>query len=438
MRQKRHIYLFLLTAVGAVIGGCDQKNKDPLQGTRETVLITSDTLLPDQRAKELKVTVPQGIHNHEWSQASGAANHVFPPVWVSEKPVLAWSESIGQGSGGEQRLLNGPVAAEGKVYTMDVEGQISAFSIKDGTLVWKVDARPEHGFGQLFSGGLAYENKKIFASTAGAEVLCLDAIKGDVKWRTYVTAPVRSAPTVKDGRVYVISINNQLEVLDAQTGKVLWTHNGIIETAGLLGGANTAIAQDVAIVPYSSGEVFALKSENGYALWSESLNSYTRVDSIASLAHIKARPVVSNRKVFLISHGGKLSAISLTNGQTLWSREVGGIRSPAVAGNFLFLVTNDNQLVCLTQEEGWVVWVKKLPQLQDPEAKKDKILWAGPILVNQSLLIAGSNSQALLLSVKDGSVQHTLQLPGPTLLSPIVADKTVFFLLENGTLAAFR
>lgn len=422
-----------------VVSSCDKKDKVVIEGKRETIFLNQEILKPDDSAKDIEINFSNVEANESWPQASGNASHNMSPVELGESLTLAWDANIGSGSGGENRLINGPVSAEGLVFTIDSDGVIRASSLKDGSLKWEVDSRPENIASQPFSGGLAYDNETLFVATAYAEVLALDPKTGAIKWRSSVNSPVRAAPSVKDGRVYVISINNQLDVLESESGKILWTHNGIMETAGILGGANVAVHNGVAVVPYSSGEVFALRVDNGYPLWSESLSSLTRVDSVSSLAHIKARPVIDNGKVFLISNSGKVSAINLSRGQTMWSKEIGGIRSPAVSDGLLFLVTNENELVCLTQEEGLVVWTKTLPRFLDAEKSEGKVLWAGPILASENrLVLAGSNGKALILSAKTGEEVAKLELPGQTLISPIIVDKTLLFLTDDAVLAAYR
>src|SRR5690606_16073309 len=160
-----------------------------------------------------------------------------------------------------------------------------------------------------FGGGLAYDQEKIYAATAHAEILSIDAKTGKILWRFPTSAPVRSAPTVIDGRVFVITINNQLEVFNANDGQILWTHTGITESAGLLGGARPAVQTVVIVAPYSSGEVFALRIENGYPLWSETLQANKQLDSVSALSHIKARPIIDKNMVFLVSHSGRISAL---------------------------------------------------------------------------------------------------------------------------------
>ena len=268
--------------------------------------------------------------------------------------------------------------------------------------------------------------------------MALDAQKGTILWRSATSGPVRTAPTVKDGRVFVVTINNQLETFDANTGKLLWTHTGIIESAGLLGGASPAVHEGVVVVPYSSGEVFALRVENGYPLWSESLTTSKRLDSISSLSHIKARPIIDHDLVFLVGNSGRMSALDLRSGQTVWTKDIGGVRTPAIAGGFIFMVTNEYSLVCLKRDTGDVLWVKKLPQFINPTTHEEPIFWAGPVLANNQLVLAGSNGHGLILMVDTGKKSLEFELPGQTTLSPILIDKTLVFLTDSATLVAYR
>src|SRR3546814_18359741 len=78
---------------------------------------------------------------------------------------------------------------------------------------------------------------------------------------------MRGAPVVSDGRVFVITLDNQMLVLNTETGERLWNHVGVQETAGLLGSASPAVARNTVVVPYSSGEVLALLTDDGRTVW---------------------------------------------------------------------------------------------------------------------------------------------------------------------------
>lgn len=438
MRQ----YYGYIAFTAFLLSGCDgflgKKEKIPLEGVRESVLLSTEKYTIDDALKDhsLKLDAPE--INQAWPMAGGNARHVMPPLLLNPDFKLAWEQNIGHGSSTEHRLLNSPIAVNDHVYTIDSIGLVSAINIQNGEKEWETYCIPTDSSSQPFGGGLAYDQGKIYAATAHAEILSIDAETGNILWRFPTSAPVRAAPTISEGKIFVITINNQLEVFNAKDGQLLWTHTGIVESAGLLGGASPAVHAGVIVTPYSSGEVFALRIENGYPLWSETLQANKQLDSVSALSHIKARPIIDKNLVFLVSHSGRISALDMRSGQTVWSRDLGGIRTPAVTGKYLFMLTNDNHLACLMKETGQIVWSQQLEHFVDQEKQQGKILWAGPLIVNDALLIIGSNKQGLLLSTQNGQEIKKFELPHKATLSPIAINKTLLILLDNGTLIAYQ
>jgi outer membrane protein assembly factor BamB len=428
--------LFIAFAGLLALTACDKKNKDPIKGTREAVFADVSIIKVDRPGAS--IVLPQAVNNTAWPVASGSASHVAPIAALNADIKEVWRVNIGTGSSATTRLLNGPIIAEDKAFAIDAEGTVSAVNIENGEIVWQTNILPEDEKTQPFGGGVAYDQGTIFVASAAAEVLALDAKSGEIRWRQKITAPVRSTPAVKDNHVYVVTINNQLEVLDAQNGQILWSHTGTIEVAGLLGGASPALENGVVVVPYTSGEIFALRVENGYPLWSESLGSVHALDSVAALSHIKARPVIQKNRVILISHGGRMGALDLRNGQSAWTKEIAGIRSPAVVGNYIFLITTDSQLIGMDYDKGDVLWVKQMPHNREQKPDEEKILWAGPVITDQGLVLVGSHGKAVFCSPQNGEIIKIIDLGAPTLLSPIVAQKTLLFLTENAELIAYR
>ena len=96
-------------------------------------------------------------------------------------------------------------------------------------------------------------------------------------------------------------------------------------------------------------------------------------------------------------------------------------------------------MVCLLRDNGRIRWVSPLPRLTNPDdPASTPIIWTGPILVGDRLLIAGSNGEALTMSPYNGEILGRLELPGPVLIPPVAAGGTVFFLTENAELLAYR
>lgn len=433
---------YLTFAVAAVaclsLTACAKKTGPKITGKREAIFLDDDPIVADPALQAKPISLPAPLPSSSWETASGHVSHAKDPVKVSDSLQKAWSVSVGRGSGGAERLLNGPVAANGIVYTVDTRGVVYATQIQSGKTVWTKDSTPRGAVTQAFSGGLAIEGDLVFVVTPRAQVVMMDATNGDIKQTFELTAPARSAPTVKNGSIYVVNINNQLEVIDYRSGRNIWSHTGIMEVAGLLGGASPAYTNDILVVPYTSGEIYALHPQSGVALWRENLMSLRKLDPISTLFHIKARPVIKGNYVYLIGNGGVMMCLEAASGQLVWKDLIGGNRSPAVSGDYLFMVSNANKLICMNRFNGGIHWVRQLPRFKNEEKREGKLLWAGPILINQSLVLAGSNGQAIVVSTQDGSDQQIIELGQKTLLSPIAVNDTVLFMTDRAELIAYQ
>jgi outer membrane protein assembly factor BamB len=248
-------------------------------------------------------------------------------------------------------------------------------------------------------------------------------------------SPVRAAPTYADGRVYVLTISNMMEALDAEKGTRLWEHAGITEYAGLLGSASPAIAKGVVVVPYSSGEIYALKAESGHQVWTETLSSTRRPDSLSALSHIKALPVIDDNMVIIIGHNHKMAAYDLRRGERIWERSIGGTRTPAVIGGFIFMVNSHNELLCLTRDYGQVVWVTKLDS--DTE-NSHKVIWEGPIVAGGKLYLVSTYGSLLAFDPATGKVFAERSLGASVSVPPVMANDTLYVLTDSGDLRAYR
>ena len=71
------------------------------------------------------------------------------------------------------------------------------------------------------------------------------------------------------------------------------------------------------------------------------------VTALSELDDIAGRPVIDRDMVFAISHSGMMAAINLDTGERVWSRDIGGIQTPWVAGDFVYVLTTDGLLLCL-------------------------------------------------------------------------------------------
>ena len=125
---------------------------------------------------------------------------------------------------------------------------------------------------------------------------------------------------------------------------------------------------------------------------------------LSSLAQIRARPAIDGGRVYAISVGGILAAFDLRSGQRLWDRDIGGQQSPWIAGRQIYQIDNSGELICISADSGRIHWVTQLPAFKDEKNRKGPILWSGPVLAGDRLLVTGTDGR--LLAVSAARRQH--------------------------------
>ena len=266
---------------------------------RISILELSETLKVADASTTAPVILPDPYVNIDWPQAGGNVAHVVQHTGASGPLEKVRSIDIGEGSGRKGRIVAPPVVAGGAIFTVDSRYKVSAFDEASGDEIWRYkieaiersatregktsfidrvrdpltftdgDGSDKEGVG----GGVAFANNRIFVAAGLGKMVALDASTGAVVWERETRVPLNSVPTVDNGRVFVISDDNELFAMNAETGEVLWTYQGITETASMLTSPAPAVVDDVVIAPFSSGELIALRVQNGGVLWQDALSS---------------------------------------------------------------------------------------------------------------------------------------------------------------------
>lgn len=429
-----------LLAVSLVACSRDKGEKGKEVGQRISIL-TANSKKPkvDEDLKDFTFNLSSSDRNMKWEQVGGNAAHNILQPALGVNIAKEWSSDIGYGLKGDYRHLSSPVVADGKIFTLDAKGKISAFDTARGKRIWKYDTTPQDRDDPAMGGGLAVDGGKLFVTTGFGEVIALNLSDGSIVWRKSISKPSRAAPTVADGKVYAVTIDNELHALDAQTGESLWRHSGIAESATLMGASSPAVSGDSVVVTYSSGEIYSLRAQNGRAAWSDVLASAAKVGALPAIADIRGLPVIDNGRVFAVSHSGRMAAIDLRTGDRAWDLDIGGTNTPQISGNTVFVLSNDNELFALVRESGRVIWTKALARYEKPsDFTSDAVFWFGPVLAGGRLWLTNSLGNLVSFDPENGEQKNEIDVGKPMFVAPIVADNTLFVVTNNGYLIAFR
>lgn len=448
MKSNIRVAVFVLSSAMIVVGCSsvgglfkDKNTPDPLEGERISVLDFEKKLIPDLGLADGQAfALPEQWTNPTWPQAGGYPNHSMQNLALSSDPLnKAWSTNIGAGGSGDVPLTAQPIVVGDVIYAVDAKSKLSAFDVKKGKRVWRRDVRDKDEDEVVIGGGISFADGTIYVTNGSDQLLAVSPNDGEVLWRKDIAAPSRAAPTVIAGRVFISTIDNRLISLNAKNGTSLWEYTGIAEVSGLLGGVSAGANNTVVVPAFSSGEVTALRIENGAVSWSDNLSGVRHYGGgLESLSDIKAMPVLDRGLVIAMSYGGKITAIDERTGTRVWQRDIGGTQTPWVADNLLFVVTSDNQLITMNAISGELFWVTQLAQFKDEEDKEGPIRWVGPVLAGGRLIVASSHGYIHEIDAHTGHVTNTIKVKKPFSIPPVVSNNALYLLADDGTLLAFK
>jgi len=443
MSKSRKLSVALLIAAALASSGCGVfkkgKPKTPVLGERIPVLTSESDAEADPATQALPFNIPPPAENASWSESGGNASNSMGHVALGSALKPAFTVSAGRGSSLTARLAAPPIVANGRVFTIDTLGAVRAFDARTGASVWSSQTPDIKGNeAALYGGGIAYDNGRIFATNGLGYVAALSDQNGGILWQVRPGGPLRGAPTVTGGAVYVISQDNQIYSLKEEDGTTNWSQPASLEIAGIFGAASPAVGQGTVVAGFSSGELNAYRYENGRQVWQDQLQRTSIRTSVSSLTDIDADPVIDGGQVFAIGAGGRMVGLDLTSGQRLWELNIAGIATPWVAGDWVFVVTSEAKLLCIYRQNGHVRWINQLPQYEKPKSKKGDIEYSGPVLAGNRLILTASNGQVIQIDPATGNYQSQFDLGTRVSLPPVVAGSTLYILDDQARLHAYR
>jgi outer membrane protein assembly factor BamB len=214
MNKTKSIRVVVLIAAALAASGCSVfkkgKPKTPVLGERISVLANEGAVEIDLATAALPMNLPPPVANTEWSQSGGNASKSIGQVALGTGLAQAFTVNAGRGSSLTARLASAPVAANGRVYTIDTLGAVRAFDGRTGAQLWASQTPNDKGNeASLYGGGIAFDNGRIFATNGLGYIAALDERTGGIVWQKRPGGPLRGAPTVAGGAVNVMSPDNQ-------------------------------------------------------------------------------------------------------------------------------------------------------------------------------------------------------------------------------------
>lgn len=264
-------------------------------------------------------------------------------------------------------VVSSPAVADGMVLFGSVDGFCYAVDAETGREAWRYRTR-----GAIISSPAIIDSRVLFGSMDG-RMYCLSLSDGSPVWRTEPGASIQCSPAVANGLVFFGDDEGAMQAVMLSDGSVAWKHEGrgrVIAAPVVADGTVVfGVMGPSALRPPKLDYLVALRADTGQRLWAQN-EAYS----------ILGAPVIAGGHVFFVTVEGYVSktvarAASLSDGELLWERTLGGVvdsapalilRSLEFEGDLsdagLCFGCHDGRLYVLNAETGQVVGVESLAQ----------------------------------------------------------------------------
>lgn len=361
-------------------------------------------------------------------QACGASSNLRPPSPLVEidainKVEVVWDESFG-GSDESRKLQLKTAVLETSIYTVDSDGELTAFNLEDGDDIWSVD------LGYEITAGVGVSDDFIFLGTRDGHVLAVNPKDGALIWDRRIATAILSPPVASAGKVIVQAVNGKVFALDEKTGKQLWLYKKEQPSLSLRGTSSPIIIGDVVITGFATGMIAALILDTGKQIWELPVSQPTGRNEIERLSDVDAKPIINEFRLFVASYHGKLVCIDIRNGEQLWSRDLSIYRDMSIDDENIYALDDRGVMFAFNQETGSTVWMQAQFIGRNP---------APPAVVDGNIVVGDIEGYVHWLSADNGRILGRVQIDNSPIVTPaLIINKTAYVNSIGGELVALK
>ncbi|MDP2784013.1 MAG: outer membrane protein assembly factor BamB [Sulfurimicrobium sp.] len=342
-----------------------------------------------------------------------------PAPLVEIKPTVAlktqWQASVG--AAGD--YLFSPAIAAGSVYAAGYDGHLARFDADSGKQQWRVET------GKKLSAGVGVGDGLVMVATRKGEVLAYD-LEGKALWQTKVSSEVLSAPQAEEGVVVVRAADGQIFGLDAHDGKRKWVYQRALPALAIRSHAGVVVARGAVFAGYAGGKLVALSLTNGVLGWEASVAQPRGATELERIADITSLPVMDGSRICAVAYQGRVACFEILNGNLAWAREMSSISGLALDQSNVYVSDVRGAVHALDKNSGASIW------------KQDKLLnrrLSAPLVKGGYIAVADVEGYVHVLAREDGGFAGRAASDGSAVgADPQLVGQNILLQTRNGGL----
>ena len=340
------------------------------------------------------------------------------PFTAAAQARVLWSESVGKSGD----YVFSPAVSGSSVYAAAGDGSVTR--VDDGKVAWKINA------GQPLSAGVGTDGNLVAVGSPKGDVLVFSAADGKLAWKAKATSEILSPPAVGDGLVIVRSGDNRLAAFDAADGRRKWLFQRPAPALALRVTAPPVIDGKYVFVGFPGGKLVAVNLSNGVSVWEGTVALPKGTTELERVADVTSPPVIAGRTVCAVAFQGRVACFDLNNGNLLWARDMSSSVGLSMDSRYLFVTDDKGAVHALDLASGASVW------------KQDALFMrrvSAPVPRRGLVAVADAQGVVHFLNREDGAFAARLNTDGsPVLASPQAFGRNLLVQTGKGGLYAIE
>ena len=278
--------------------------------------------------------------------SSGPKPAELPVLTNAQGVKVLWSSSIGAADG----FFFSPALTGDGIYAASRSGTVARLDAASGQTKWRVSV------GKRISSGVGSDGALVAVAADDGEVFALDAKSGVVKWRARVSSEVLAQPKVSDGLVLVRSADSKIFAFGSEDGKRRWVYQRPAAALIVRSPVGLTAYQGSAYAGFSGGKLVAISLTDGMSRWEATVALHKGATELERVTDMVGDPSAQGREVCGAAYQGRVACYDIQNGNQLWSREMSTLTGVSFDARYAFVSDDKGAVHALDRTNGRSVW----------------------------------------------------------------------------------
>ena len=274
---------------------------------------------------------------------------------------------------------------------------------------------------------LASENNNLFIADNNANYYLLNKENGNLKWKKKHTSSFNSQIKIKDGKIFVVDMENTLRCFSMKNGDNLWSVPTELTVISSQKKQSIIIVENMVIFSNSIGDLTAVDLKSGEKIW----QTPTQILGFAKNITLRNSDIVSDGKfVFISSNKNQFAALDIKTGIIKWKQEINSEIRPVVISDYIVTISNEGLMILLNKNDGNIIRINNI--LKNIKKKRRKnYLPVGFIISKDKVYVSTKNGRLFIINFSDSTFQKILKLDREKIQRPVFFNKELYIAKDN-------